>query len=131
MASNASRAYERIQDPPHPPFYSQTVWSRLLLLRLQIFPIARTRCTVLHKHTLCPCMPDMKLSYIPTFLLCFLLPLTFAHSSPPSTAGSPRGTCIQDNEVQGIAQRWLNAFATGGLHTLDSAVTENVRPEKK
>ena len=69
----------------------------------------------------------MKLSYIQTFLLCFLPTLTSAHQSPPSTDHSPCGTCIQDNEVHGIAQRWLDAFATGGLHTLDSAVTENVR----
>ena len=61
----------------------------------------------------------MKLSYIHTLLLCFLPILTSAH-------GSHCGTCIQDNEVEGIAQRWLNAFATGGLDTLDSAVTENV-----
>ena len=70
----------------------------------------------------------MKPSYIQTFLLCFLPTLTSsAAPSKPSTDGSPCGTCIQDNEVQGIAQRWLNAFATGGLDTLDSAVTENVR----
>ncbi|CAF9903849.1 MAG: hypothetical protein ALECFALPRED_003009 [Alectoria fallacina] len=68
----------------------------------------------------------MKLSYIHTLLVCFLPTLTLAHPSPSSTEGSPCGTCIQDNEVEGIAQRWLNAFATGGLHTLDSAVTENI-----
>lgn len=68
----------------------------------------------------------MKLSYIHT-LLCFLPTLTSAYPSQTPTDGSPCGTCIQDNEVEGIAQRWLNAFATGGLHTLDSAVTENVR----
>lgn len=68
----------------------------------------------------------MKISYIHTFLLCFLPTLISAHPSPPSTQGSPCGSCIQDNEVEGIAQRWLNAFATGGLDTLDSAVTENV-----
>lgn len=61
----------------------------------------------------------MKLSYIHTLLLFFLPTLPSAH-------GSPCGSCIQDNEVEGIAQRWLNAFATGGLDTLDSAVTENV-----
>lgn len=69
----------------------------------------------------------MKLSYTHTLLLCLLPTQTPAHPSPPSTDGSPYGTCIQDNEVEGIAQRWLNAFASGGLHTLDSAVTENVR----
>ena len=69
----------------------------------------------------------MKLSYIQTFLLSLLPALTSAHQSPPSTDHSPCGTCIQDNEVHGIAQRWLDAFATGGLHTLGSAVTENVR----
>ena len=70
----------------------------------------------------------MKPSYLQTFLLCVLLTLTSsAHHSTSSTDGSPCGTCIQDNEVEGIAQRWLNAFATGGLNTLDSAVTENVR----
>lgn len=69
----------------------------------------------------------MKLSYIQTFFLCVLPTLTSAHPSRNSTEGSPCGTCIQDNEVEGIAQRWLNAFATGGLPTLDSAVTENVR----
>ncbi|KAL9071085.1 MAG: hypothetical protein Q9161_004424 [Pseudevernia consocians] len=68
----------------------------------------------------------MKLSYIQSLLFCFLPILTSAHPSPPSTEGSPRGGCIHDNEVEGIAQRWLNAFATGGLHTLDSAVTENI-----
>ena len=60
----------------------------------------------------------MKLSYIQALVFCFLPSLTSARAS---------WTCIQDNEVEGIAQRWLNAFATGGLHTLNSAVTENVR----
>lgn len=68
----------------------------------------------------------MKLSYIQTLLFCFLPILTSAHHSPPSTGASPRRTCIQDTEVESIAQRWLNAFATGGLDTLDSIVTENV-----
>ena len=40
---------------------------------------------------------------------------------------SGRAPCIEDHDVGGIAQRWLNAFATGGLHTLPDAVTENVR----
>ena len=70
----------------------------------------------------------MKRSCIQTLLVCFLPILTVAHPPPTSPDGSPCGTCIQDNEVEGIAQRWLNAFATGGLPTLDSAVTENVRP---
>lgn len=59
----------------------------------------------------------MKLSYIHALAFCFLPNLTSARAS---------WTCIQDNEVEGIAQRWLNAFATGGLHTLNSAVTENI-----
>ena len=73
----------------------------------------------------------MRTSYIQTFLLCALPTLTSsAHHSTTSTDGSPCGTCIQDNEVEGIAQRWLDAFATGGINTLDSAVTENVRRVK-
>ena len=70
----------------------------------------------------------MKPSCIQALLLCILLTLTSsAHPSTPSADGSRRGTCIQDNEVESIAQRWLDAFATGGISTLDSAVTENVR----
>ena len=82
----------------------------------------QTRSTVL----LSPSYPIMKPSYIQNLLLCFLPALTSARQSESSTDGSPCGTCIQDNEVEGIAQRWLDAFATGGLPTLDSAVTENV-----
>jgi len=36
------------------------------------------------------------------------------------------GSCIADYEVGGIASRWLNAFATGGLPGLDKAVTQDV-----
>ena len=68
-------------------------------------------------------------SYLQTFLSFFIPILTSAQKSPPSTEHSPCGTCIQDNEVLAIAQRWLDAFATGGLHTLDLAVTENVRQD--
>ena len=42
-------------------------------------------------------------------------------------ATAQNGTCIADNEVEGIAQRWLNAFATGGLSGLPEAVTSDVR----
>lgn len=70
----------------------------------------------------------MKTSYIQALLLCVLPSLAYsAYHSTSSSDGRPHGNCVQDNEVQGIAQRWLNAFATGGLQTLDSAVTENVR----
>lgn len=70
----------------------------------------------------------MKHSGIQALLLCILPTLTSsAHPSTSSADGSRRSTCIQDNEVEGIAHRWLDAFATGGLSTLDSAVTENVR----
>ena len=74
----------------------------------------------------------MKPSFIQTFLLLLLPTLTSsAHRHPTSSGdGTSCGTCIQDNEVEGIAQRWLDAFATGGLDTLDSAVTENVRRVK-
>ena len=73
----------------------------------------------------------MKPSYIQTFFFCVLPTLaSSANHSTSSADGSPCGTCIQDNEVEGIAQRWLDAFATGGLDTLDSAVTDNVRRAK-
>ncbi|KAL6713521.1 hypothetical protein ACLMJK_008986 [Lecanora helva] len=35
-------------------------------------------------------------------------------------------SCIADNEVEGIAQRWLDAFATGGLKGLPDAVTSDI-----
>ena len=45
-----------------------------------------------------------------------------------STAvAADNGSCIADDEVQGIAQRWLNAFATGGIGGLPEAVTPDVR----
>ena len=73
----------------------------------------------------------MRPSCIQALLLCVLPTLTSsAHHSTSSTNGSRDGTCIQDDEVGGIAQRWLDAFATGGLDTLDLAVTENVRRVK-
>ena len=52
-------------------------------------------------------------------LLCILATIALAGGQAPP--------CIEDSEVGGIAQRWLNAFATGGLSTLSDAVTENVR----
>ena len=113
------------ESPLH-SFYLRSLRLSLLLLHLQTPPLPRSRCAVPH-NTFCFGTSNMKLLYIQTFLISFLPVLTSAHSSPSSTEGSPCGTCIQDHEVEGIAQRWLNAFATGGLHTLDSAVTENVR----
>ena len=93
------------------------------------FPLqrAKIRCAVLPTALSVHQSPIMKLSYLQTLLLCFVLPITSACSSHSPAEGSPCGTCIQDHEVEGIAQRWLDAFATGGIHTLDSAVTENVR----
>ena len=38
------------------------------------------------------------------------------------------GSWFPDNEVEGIASRWLNAFATEGLPGLDEAVARNVHP---
>ena len=60
----------------------------------------------------------MKTPRVHALLLCLLTTITLVHS---------QGLCISESEVGGIAQRWLNAFATGGLPTLSSAVTENVR----
>ncbi len=54
-------------------------------------------------------------TYTQTFLLCTLA--TFASARK----------CIRENEVQGIAQRWLNIFASGGSGGLADAVTGNVR----
>lgn len=40
----------------------------------------------------------------------------------------PAGTCLgSDQEVQTIAQRWLDAFATGGIKGLPAAATKDVR----
>ena len=43
-----------------------------------------------------------------------------------TVAVSQNKTCIANDEVQGIAQRWLNAFATGGIGGLPEAVTHDV-----
>ena len=61
---------------------------------------------------------NMKNPRVHALLLCILATITLVHGQL---------SCILDGEVEGIAQRWLNAFATGGLATLSSAVTENVR----
>ena len=60
----------------------------------------------------------MKTPRLYALLLCILATITLVHGQLG---------CISDSEVEGIAQRWLNAFATGGLSTLSGAVTENVR----
>ena len=60
----------------------------------------------------------MKTTRAYALLLCILATIALARSQVQ---------CIEDSEVEGIAQRWLNAFATGGLSTLSDAVTENVR----
>lgn len=52
----------------------------------------------------------------------------FALLSTITQVGATCGSCIQDHEVQGIASRWLNSFATGGLGNLPNAATKNVRP---
>ena len=61
---------------------------------------------------------DMQNPRVHALLLCILATITLVHGQL---------SCISDGEVEEIAQRWLNAFATGGLSTLSSAVTENVR----
>ena len=62
---------------------------------------------------------NMKSMRVYALLLCILATIALAGGQAPP--------CIEDSEVGGIAQRWLNAFATGGLSTLSDAVTENVR----
>lgn len=54
----------------------------------------------------------MKTTRVCALLLCILTNTALA--------------CITNSTVEGIAQRWLNAFATGGLSTLSDAVTENI-----
>ena len=61
----------------------------------------------------------MKPSYMYTLLLS--LAASVAAKSP-----SQNLTCIADSEVEGIAHRWLNAFATGGIGGLPDAVTNDV-----
>lgn len=61
---------------------------------------------------------NMKTPRVHALLLCIIATITLVHGST---------SCISDSEVEEIAQRWLNAFATGGLSTLSGAVTENVR----
>lgn len=61
---------------------------------------------------------EMKTSYIYTVLLG-IIATTFATSHNKS--------CIENDEVPGIAHRWLNAFATGGIGGLPDAVTNDVR----
>ena len=58
----------------------------------------------------------MRLSYVRTFLIWILATLNSACAC---------GTCIEYHQVESIAQRWLNDFAAGALHTLPEAVTEN------
>ena len=60
----------------------------------------------------------MKTTRANALLLCILATIALSCGQAP---------CIEDSAVEGIAQRWLNAFATGGLSTLSDAVTENVR----
>ena len=60
----------------------------------------------------------MKTTRAYAMLLCIVATIALAYGQAP---------CIQDSAVEGIAQRWLNAFATGGLSNLSDAVTENVR----
>ena len=131
VTNNGPRRFPYLRtltEPTSPSFYLLpcNLFGSAYFSFIANLPQAQTRCAALH-NTHCSLIPTMKLSYIQSLLFCFLPILTSAHPSPPSTEGSPRGGCIHDNEVEGIAQRWLNAFATGGLHTLDSAVTENVR----
>lgn len=52
-------------------------------------------------------------------------PLLFLAISVSSTVA---WKCLVEHEVEGIAQRWLNAFGTNGIGGLANAVTENVRP---
>ena len=52
--------------------------------------------------------------------ICLLALITTA------TSTSQKLSCIGEDEVEGIAQRWLNAFATGGINGLPNAVTDNV-----
>ena len=122
--SRMVRQLEGAEDISFLPFsfFLRVVCSDMyLFLYCQVPPL---RCIV----TICSLGLVMKPSSIQALILCVLPTLTSsAQHSTSSTDGSPCGTCIQDNEVEGIAQRWLNAFATGGLNTLDSAVTENVR----
>ncbi len=61
---------------------------------------------------------NMKTTRAYALLLSILATIALARGQAP---------CIEDSEVEGIAQRWLNAFATGGLSTLSDAVTDNVR----
>jgi len=58
----------------------------------------------------------------PSYMYALLLSITAT-----SSALRQNGTCIEENEVEGIAQRWLNAFATGGIGGLPDAVTSDVR----
>ena len=60
---------------------------------------------------------NMNTTPVYALLLCILATIALARGQMP---------CIEDSEVGGIAQRWLNAFATGGLSSLSDAVTENV-----
>lgn len=61
---------------------------------------------------------NMQTTRVYALLLCILATIALVRGQAP---------CIEDSEVEGIAQRWLNAFATGGISTLSDAVTENVR----
>ena len=61
---------------------------------------------------------NMQTPRVYALLLCILASISLVRG---------QSSCISDSEVERIAQRWLNAFATGGISTLSSAVTENVR----
>ena len=60
---------------------------------------------------------NMTATHAYALLLCIVAAIALVRGQAP---------CIEDSEVEGIAQRWLNAFATGGISTLSDAVTQDV-----